>query len=270
MSTIAYDENVPFHFNNFIYRVDLTNPVTPDSFIRRLPGTTPPPASGTSTVAFRFSNPQAGGMNNANRVENIVASQFLARSALLSAGLGPIVPGVYAWGSYRPSGPPREADFGWILDEFKPGEDLDGHFPSLTSGEKRAVIGQMADILAALQKISIPEAVDKFGSMTFDSEGNIVSGQMPLVKGGPWDNYADFWMDRLLSQLKAADESPVVKGWSAGGLRRRIDTFIERGGVAKLLKAADVSQRIFVHGDFSRSILQPVNSPNAEPCRSEF
>ncbi|KAK6075365.1 phosphotransferase enzyme family protein [Seiridium cupressi] len=59
-------------------------PATASAFAKgtQRPGTSPPPQSGVSTVIIRLSNPQAGDLNNANRVENEVAAQLLFRRIL--------------------------------------------------------------------------------------------------------------------------------------------------------------------------------------------
>lgn len=186
--------NSPFRFNNFIYKVELASPALPSSFPSPLPGTVPPPAEGVSTVVIRFSNPIAEGLNNTHRVQNEIAAQSLARASLAKAGLPNLVPDVYAWSAPKfgaDGAAPDESGFGWMLAGFKPGADLDGEFRSLNLDEKKDVANQIAAILAALQKSELPAAVDKFGALTFDEDGNMVSGQMPLLQGGPWSTYAE-------------------------------------------------------------------------------
>lgn len=108
-------ETAPFHFNNFIYKIDLKEPLHEGSFNAVLPEgrrrpsvfitAPPPPSAGVKTVVFRLSNPLASGVNSTHRIENEVASLFLARQALAarssSGELPPeyasIVPAVYAW-----------------------------------------------------------------------------------------------------------------------------------------------------------------------------
>lgn len=230
-------------------------PANPKTFSCSQPGTVALPIDGTSTLVFRFSNPHAEGLNNKNRVENIVISQHLAHSALLAAGQGPLVPAIYAWGPCRYPEVPDESGFGWILDEFKTGSDLDSVFDELSWDEKQAVIGAIADMLTALQQAPIPaNVVDKFGSMTFGKEGQVVPGEMPLLEGGPWSSYAALWAARMRLKLENADNSSVLNGWRANGVRERIENFITQGGIDKLLDGVDTQQKVLVHGDFSECL----------------
>lgn len=152
------------------------------------PGTTPPPSSGVSTIVLRFSNPDARGLNNANRVENIVASQYLARRALFASGLPSLVPTIYAWAPYQPD-IDGVSGLGWTLDEFRPGEDLNGVFSDLPLHGKKLVISQIADVFTCIQGLELPTGATKFGGLTFDKDGEIVNGQMPIMVGGPWETY---------------------------------------------------------------------------------
>jgi len=201
-------------------------------------------------MVIRFSNPQASGVNNTNRVENIVAAQHLTRTALLASGLPPVVPAVYAWAAYRPEvGGVR--GLGWILDEFRPGEDLNPIFPSLPLNDKKAVIAQIADILACIQRIEIPAGVTKFGALTFNEHGQIVDGQMPTLKGGPWATYAEVWLAKLRQHLASSDQGTVILGWRPNGVRDRIERFLADGGIERMLDGVDTDKRVLVHGDFS-------------------
>ncbi|ETS74001.1 hypothetical protein PFICI_13867 [Pestalotiopsis fici W106-1] len=251
ISTIAYVEHCPFPFNNFIYKVELHTPAVPASFADNQPCTLPPPEEGVSTVIVRMSNPLAEGLNNANRVENDVAAQHLVREALHAAGLPSLVPAVYAWERCRYEEAPDETGFGWTIGEFKPGSDLDGEFPTLAVDEKKQVMKQIADIFAAIQQAQLPQSITQFGALTIDDEGQIVNGQMPLLSGGPWDAYADVWVAKLRLQLEDADKSPLLQGWSLGGLREQINAWIEDGGVPRLLNGVNNNARVLVHGDLT-------------------
>ena len=88
-------------FNNYIFKVDLETPATPSSFPGGQACTTPPPATGVSTLVVRMSNARAEGLNNANRVENDVSASWLIRQSIAREGLDPVVPAVYAWAPYR-------------------------------------------------------------------------------------------------------------------------------------------------------------------------
>ncbi|KAI1458493.1 hypothetical protein F4805DRAFT_140969 [Annulohypoxylon moriforme] len=251
VTPIAYVEHCPFHFNNFIYKVDLEAPAVPATFSRQQPCTSAPLEEGVTTVVIRMSNPLAEGLNNANRVENDIAAQHLARQSIQSAGLPPVVPAVYAWAPCRYPDVPGEDGFGWTMSEFKPGSDLDGQFPSLVLEDAIDVIQQLAKIFAAVQNVKIPETVTKFGALTIDDRGAIVGGQPPLLRGGPFDSYAGFWTAILQAKLSEADESSFLKGWNDGGLRERIDKFLALGGVDKVLEGVDVDKRVLVHGDLT-------------------
>ncbi|KAI5927170.1 hypothetical protein F4810DRAFT_699354 [Camillea tinctor] len=252
VTPIAYVEHCPFHFNNFIYKVDLASPATPATFSQTpQPCTVPPPAAGVSSLVVRMSNPKAEGLNNASRVENDVAAQHVARASVRAAGLPPLVPAVYAWTPCRYPDIPDETGFGWTLGEFKEGADLDGQFSGLSLEDAKSVVEQLAAVFTAVQKAELPSTVTKFGALTLDAAGNIVSGQTPLLKGGPWDTYADFWVARLQAQLSESNGSSLLKGWADGGVRERIDTFMAGGGVQKILGSVDVNQKVLVHGDLT-------------------
>ena len=239
-------------YNNFLYKIELAGPAVPASF-KSQPGTTPPPPDGASTLVLRFSNPHARGINNTNRVQNIVAAQHLARQALSASGLQAVVPAVYAWAPYRPE--VQGADgLGWILDEFRPGEDMNKVFPDFSLQEKQAILPQIAEIFTAIQGLELPPGVTKFGALTFDDGGNVVDGQMPTLAGGPWETYDEVWLAKLRTALEGSDKGgTVMLGWRPNGVRDRIERFLADGGVEKVLEGVDVDKRVLAHGDFSKS-----------------
>lgn len=249
MTPLAYVEHCPFHFNNFIYKVVLGSLVFPTSFPEGQPGTSKPPPEGISTLVIRLSNPRAEGLNNVNRVENEVASLYLARQSLKKSGVAPVVPAVYAWSPSKYHDVPHEGGFGWIMTEFKRGSDLDAEFPNLSLGERVSVLGQIADVFGALQRAQLPEGATEFGALTF-LDGKIVSGQMPLLKGGPWGTYSALWVAKLQAQLEDSENSPLLGGWKTGDIRDRLDRFLA-DGVDKVLGEVDGEQRVLVHGDLS-------------------
>ncbi|OAA64208.1 Aminoglycoside phosphotransferase [Niveomyces insectorum RCEF 264] len=208
---------------------------------------TEPNTAPVSTTA----NPHARGVNNAHRVENIVAAQHLSRGALLASGLPPLVPAVYAWAPYRPE-IEGEGGLGWMLDEFRTGEELIGVFPRLPLDEKRKLVTELAQTFSCIQAVKLPLDVKKFGGLTFDEHGRIVDGQMPTLDGGPWETYAEVWQARLRAQLKNSEkEGLVLLGWRPDGVRDRIEAFLANGGVERVLDSVDVKQRVLVHGDFT-------------------
>lgn len=249
VTPLAYVENCPFHFNNFIYKVSLESPALPANFPGRQIGTSKPPLGGAADLVIRLSNPHAEGLNNTNRVENEVASLYLARDSLQKSGVAPVVPVVYAWSPSRFHDTPNEEGFGWIVTEFKKGSDLDAQFPELSLEEKTSVIKQIADVLSAIQRAQIPASAPDFGALTFVN-GQIVSGQMPLVKGGPWKTYSSLWVAKLRAQLVDSEQSPLLQGWKIGGIRERLEMFLT-DGVNRFLEGADVTQKVLVHGDLS-------------------
>lgn len=220
------------------------------------PCTELPPAEGVSTIIVRLSNPRALGLNNTNRVENEVAAMYLARGAV--AKLGPrytgIVPAVYSWRAATGPKPVDEAGFGWTVMEYLTGSPMDVHFKSSGPVEKRSMVLEMAAIFSAIQGVNLPPGVDRFGGLTINDEGNIVSGQetMQGLPGGPWHEYHDVWSHQILCQVKAADGSEVIQGWRAHGIRERIEQFASTK-LRNIIKdeGVDMSKLAFVHVDFS-------------------
>ncbi|KAM7192631.1 hypothetical protein V8F33_008242 [Rhypophila sp. PSN 637] len=216
VTPIAYFEACPFPFNNSIYRVTVTTLILPGTFPEQ-PCTSSVPSEGITTFVVRFSNPFAEGLNNANRLQNEVAASYLVKESAEAGGLHDIVPSIYAWAPYRHSN--SEEGLGWIMVESKSGTDLDQSF--------------------------------KFGGLTLDSGGRIVSGRMALVRGDPFNSLSELWAARLRAQLADADESSFLQGWKAAGLRGRLDQYIASGQIEKTLEGLDITQRILVHGDFT-------------------
>ncbi|KYK56499.1 hypothetical protein DCS_03499 [Drechmeria coniospora] len=251
VTPLAYAERCPFPYNNFSFKVDLACPATCASFPGRQPGTSVLPPEGVSTLVVRLSNPLAEGLNNINRVQNEVASLHLARQSFEASGLPPVVPAVYAWAGPTFPDVAGEEGFGWLVGEFKPGADLDTQFPALSMGEKEAVLWQIAEIVSALQRVALPQSVTEFGALTFDENGQLVSGQMPLLKGGPWSSYDQVWTKKLLSQLEDADKSSLLQGWNGRDVRKQINDFLTAGGVTRVLHEVDTTQRVLIHGDLT-------------------
>ncbi|WP_234038488.1 hypothetical protein, partial [Erythrobacter sp. YJ-T3-07] len=121
-------ENLPFQYNNYIYKVELLEPATAYHFSAgaRRPGTTAPPEAGVSTLILRLSNPRAEGLNNTNRVQNEVATQLLFRKSLSEPHpeLERILPAIYAWEPCKWTEESDEADFGWTMIQYMPGNNL--------------------------------------------------------------------------------------------------------------------------------------------------
>ena len=249
---MEYDDACPFPYNNFIYKITLSRPATPDNFKNTLSlCTSLPPQDGVSTLVMRLSNLAAEGLNQSNRVENEVAALHLARKGLSTATANPelatVLPTVYGW--KRAEG----TCLGWTLMEFLSGTSLDQHFGSLKAAEKQDVLAQLSDIFAGIQRTSLPAGVTSYGGLKINEEGEIVSGQMTTLKGGPWDTYGGFLRARLHSQLGGADGSEVLQGWRPNGVRDRVDALLD-SRLEKALEEAgvDTTARALVHGDFSK------------------
>jgi hypothetical protein len=168
---------------------------------------------------------------------------------MAQAGLAPLIPSIYAWASATDA--PEESGAGWIMSELKSGVDLDSEFLSLALRDKEQVLDQIAAVLAAIQTARVPESVTKFGALTFDRSGRIVSGEAPLLKGEPVASYADWRVANLRSQLKLASQSQVIQGWKSNGLDTRIEKFLNSRGCEKVLTSVDLHQKYLIHSDFS-------------------
>ncbi|KAK1634990.1 phosphotransferase enzyme family-domain-containing protein [Colletotrichum phormii] len=252
ITPIDYDETSPFAYNNYIYKITLSAPLTPSSFPdgRRRPYTQLPPAEGISTVVMRIANPKAEGVVQETRVENEVAAIHLARQGLASykPEIAGLMPALYDWRPYREG----EGGYGWGLMEFKEGVPLDTVFRDLDDGEKDDVLGQIADVVTGIQRVSLPESVKTHGGLSIDERGRIVGGKMTTLKGGPWGRYSDFWKARLVLRLEDADASPALEGWRPNGVRERVDRFLE-DGLERYLDGSGVDggKLALIHGDLT-------------------
>lgn len=253
ISTLAFDEEYAYPFNNFLFKVELATPAFAAAFPGTQPGTCKAPPEGVSTLVIKLSNLAAHDVNNANRVANDVASQHLVRESMAKAGLAPLVPDVYAWAPATSTDRVDEKGFGWIMSEFRSGVDLGPEFSSLNVESQKHVLEQMAAVLGAMQAADLPEGVTKFGGgLKFDSNGNIVSGESPSMQDvRPAGSYAEWRIEKLRSQLKRAGESPVVQGWKSNGVATRIERFLASGGPEKVLSTVDVHRKCLTHGDLS-------------------
>lgn len=253
ISPLAYSDEHPAEYNNFIYKVELESPAVRSSFPAGQPCTEAlPPGDGVSAVVVSLSNLRAQGLNNVGRVSSQVACVYLARQAIEKAQLEQLIPAIYAWSGPRSLEEVKEENFGWIVSEFKEGEDLDSQMSSLSTEDKAVTLDTIAKYFAALQKIEVPSTADKFGGLAFESNGKIVSTQMALAKGGPFNSYADVWAMKLQGELEESKPSPELNGWEENGIAERVRSFIAGGGVSKALEGVDLSHRGFVHSDFSK------------------
>lgn len=260
VTPVEYDERCPFPYNNFLYKLDLASPATTANFAKK-PCTSPPPAGGISTLMLKLSNPKAEGLNNANRVENDVIASSLIRKSLSQHApeMADIVPAIYAWEPFAdPSPDADEAFSGWTLMEYRPGSNLDGQFAGMSDQEQHGVMTQVATILSAIQAVQLPAGVNGLGGLTIASDGSIVTGQRPLLPGGPWPSYADMLAAKLRFQLDGdAENSTVLRGWRNNKtLRERLDAFISSPVIHRVLQrgGVDTGHRVLTHGDFSKAL----------------
>lgn len=130
--------------------------------------------------------------------------------------------------------------------------DLDLKFSGLELEDKALVLEQIANSLAAMQTVKLPEGVTKFGGLPFDASGRIVSGGAPLLKTEPVDSYAEWRVAKLRALLKKAAQSPLIQGWKPNNLHIRIENFLTTGGPSWVLANVDLHQKCLVHGDFSK------------------
>lgn len=205
----------------------------------RQPGTVPLP-TGVSSLVVRLPNAAAGGLNNLNRVQNEVAIMSLMRDALKTLPTQ-LVPAVYGWAS-------AANDQGWILQQYMPGRTLDAEFSKMAFQDKKSILRQMAEILAKLQQYQLPRTIKDYGGLSFDESGNVISGPMTIVHGGPFPTYEALYREMLRLQLDKADQYPVVGGWQSRDIRKRLDSFTAHG-LGRIMQGVD-SKKVLIHGDF--------------------
>ncbi|EFX03821.1 aminoglycoside phosphotransferase [Grosmannia clavigera kw1407] len=237
---LDYDPDCPFPFNNFLYRVQLASPANTKHFTGLdQPCTTAAPAEGLSTVVVRLSNPRAGGLQQANRVQNEVAALYLAQAGMKAVrpSAVSVIPSVYAW-QPRTAETEAKAVYGWLIMEYKTGTPLDKLFDDLSPKAKDSVRLQVAQIVAGLQSAPLSDEAPLLGSgyiggLTItDSGGHIAPGCMTTLKGGPWRSYADFVQTRLADQQTEGGDSSKIK-----------DIFPVSG--------VEATRRVLVHGDLT-------------------
>lgn len=233
-----------------MYRITLPSPLSAarnkSNQGTRQPGTTPLP-EGAKEFIIRLSNPDAEGMHAHTRIEDEVGIISLAAAAL--SGFTPhIVPSVHGWASAA-----TPSSQGWILQEFMPGESVNEEFESMSLGEKKPILAQMAEILKALQDFQLPSSIENYGGVTFNDADQMVSAAMTSVGSGPWPLYMDYFQDRLQRALQQADSNPYIKGWDANGIRERLEAFVESGVPAQFKALESRDDKAIVHADFSKS-----------------
>ena len=238
---VAYEEDFPFPYNNFVYavKISLEVPVAHNQ-AQRQPGThTIPP--GLDAFILRLPNPTSG-YNNTVRVENEVAALSLARDALQAKFPG-FVPRVFGWGSARHGQ-------GWILQEYMAGCPLLDDFGQMSDENKAFMLRQMADVLTILQRYRLPATIRDYGGLNFGPSGEYVSGPLSILDAGPFTTYEGLVKATIESKLAKADTDPQVEGWRANGVRARLDKFIAEG-LHVTMEKMGTFPKVLVHADFS-------------------
>ncbi|CAI0650425.1 unnamed protein product [Colletotrichum noveboracense] len=184
ITPVEYQEDAPFPYNNFIYKIILAKLASPKSFHNAGSYTTHPPDGGVSTIVMRLANPRAQDIIQDNRVENELAAIHLARKGLqaFKPEISGLIPAIYAWRSHGGA----KDGFSWTLMEFKEGVPLDSEFQNLSEADRKDVLGQIADVFTGLQRAPIPESIPAHGGLTINESGEIVGGQLTTLRGAPW------------------------------------------------------------------------------------
>ena len=249
ITPILYDADCPFDFNNFIYKVTFSFTKQAEDLPRRVqPGIQPLPY-GATTLIVRLANNLAVGVHSHNRVENEVASINVVRAALAPVNLAHLIPAIYGWGSAA------HDQQGWTVMQYMPGEMVED-IEALSSAEQHSIVSQIARIATAIQQYPLPSTVTGFGGLTYNANGEIVSGHVtlnPLLPpAGPYASYASFLSDSLALELGHADTNPVIEGWRANGVRARLDSLHETV-IPRIAAPFEVpkSKRTLVSADFT-------------------
>lgn len=183
---------------------------------------------------------------NNSIVENEVAMMSLASAALQESGLN-IVPRVYAWGSAAvKADEPEPSPQGWILLESISGRRLADMYDDLGPDQKRSLFAQVASLLKSFQTFPLPAGIARFGQVTYDDAGRIVS------KGtGSWPSYQAYFRGRLEAALREADHDEHIKGWVDDGLRERLGNFVTQGLSAHFEELGSKEERVVTHAAIS-------------------
>ena len=195
---------------------------------------------------MRISNPKAN-LNEAVRVQNEVAAMCLMRQAL-STYQDRLIPNVYAW---RPS----TDGYGFILQEYMPGAQLDKEMDSLDRAPQQDILRQVADVVKLIQSFPLPDSVEGYGGLAFNESGEIVSGPTTIPCGGPFSEFHEMYVQMLRRQLIESDTSERIAGWRRNGLRDRLEHFATDGLANRVAENA-VPRQTLVHGDLGQSLVR--------------
>lgn len=231
--------------NNFVNLVQLKEPTS----LAQDANHDPPLQIGThklessvTRIVVRISNPNAM-LDEGVRVENEVAAITLMHRALADLPQS-IVPKVFAWEILGSAG----SD--WIAEEYMEGEKLSQHFSDLSTDKKAQIFDQVAELFGKIQGFD-PE-LKGFGGLRFDANGQLVAGRSSLWSVGPFINYADWYQGIFGKQLELVATTPLLDGWSEGGLNERLHHFNASGGLRSLLRPFENMKSTLVHGDICK------------------
>jgi hypothetical protein len=183
-------------------------------------------------------------LNEDVRVQNEVAAMCLARQAL-STYKDRLIPHTFAWQS-------SAEGYGWILQEYMVGVQLDKAIHGLDSEHKQDILHQIADVFKLIQNYSLPESVKGYGGLTFNESGEIITGPTTIPCGGPFSEFYEMYVQMLRRQLIETDTSELIGGWRRNDLRNRLEQFAASGIKERVLENS-VARQTLVHGDFSKS-----------------
>lgn len=94
-----------------------------------------------------------------------------------------------------------------------------------------------------------------FGGLTITADAKIVSGQMAVLQGGPWEDYVEVWAAKLRARPMRRLRAPSSRAGPMAACRSKSTSFSENGGISDMLTDVDVESRVLVHGDLSQSDL---------------
>ena len=202
---------------------------------------------GVGDFVMRISNPESM-LNEKIRVQNEVAMMTLIRESL-SQYNSALVPELYGWEPPSPTNNGR----GWTLIEFKSGEPVSDHFPTLELQDKKIVLQQMAEILKCIQSFQLPESIKGYGGLGFDEtdHSKIITGPTPISGGGPCGTLHELYAEYFQTQLAFAEQCDLVQGWKHTELPERIHNF--RQALPTLWDDRFNPRPTLVHADFGMS-----------------
>lgn len=182
-------------------------------------------------------------LNEDARVENEVAAMCLMREAL-STYQDRLIPNTYGWC-------PSNDGYGWILQEYMGGIQLDKEFRRLDKDHKQDILHQIADVFKLIQRYPVPESVKGYGGLAFNESGEIVTGPTTIPCGGPFSEFHEMYTQMLRRQLIESDTSERITGWRQNGLRGRLERFAANG-IAERVVENPVPRQTLIHGDYSK------------------